>query len=137
MIINRARNSKVQIFDQPYHPFSRESSLSGFMPQYSYEKLKNSMESPAQRRLQAIHSHFLPAVTDDPHSHVHSNLTAGEFVQGTCNKYFFLYFTMFIDLLSARARIKAVIYRIKAKYVTLLLGSFIDSFSRRKTLFFN
>ncbi|KAL5566075.1 hypothetical protein UlMin_029239 [Ulmus minor] len=38
------------------------------------------MDSPAQRRLQAIQSHLLPATTDDQHSHVRSNLTAGEFV---------------------------------------------------------
>lgn len=40
------------------------------------------MESNAQRRLQAIQAHLLPTATDDPQSHVHSNLTAGEFAHG-------------------------------------------------------
>ncbi|GMN43842.1 hypothetical protein TIFTF001_013030 [Ficus carica] len=39
------------------------------------------MESPAQRRLQAVQSHLLPTATadDDSHSRIHSNVTAGEF----------------------------------------------------------
>ncbi|PON76407.1 2,3-dihydroxybenzoate-AMP ligase [Parasponia andersonii] len=41
------------------------------------------MEAPAPRRLRAIHSHLLPAITDAAHySQIHSNLTAGEFALG-------------------------------------------------------
>ncbi|KAE8010201.1 hypothetical protein FH972_006591 [Carpinus fangiana] len=39
------------------------------------------MESPAQRRLHAIQCHLLPT-SDDSHSLVQANLTAGEFVHG-------------------------------------------------------
>ena len=43
------------------------------------------MESPAHRRLQAIHSHLLPSINDDySHFQIHSNLTAGHnFALGT------------------------------------------------------
>ncbi|KAF3454475.1 hypothetical protein FNV43_RR04922 [Rhamnella rubrinervis] len=40
------------------------------------------MESNAQRRLQAIQAHLLPIATDDPQTHIQSNLTAGEFAHG-------------------------------------------------------
>ncbi|BBH06566.1 long-chain acyl-CoA synthetase 7 [Prunus dulcis] len=41
-----------------------------------------SLPAP-QRRLHAIHSHLLPPSTDHPpHSHLHANLTAGEFAHG-------------------------------------------------------
>ncbi|ONI04510.1 hypothetical protein PRUPE_6G325200 [Prunus persica] len=41
-----------------------------------------SLHAP-QRRLHAIHSHLLPPSTDHPpHSHLHANLTAGEFAHG-------------------------------------------------------
>ncbi|KAB1202267.1 Long chain acyl-CoA synthetase 7, peroxisomal [Morella rubra] len=41
------------------------------------------MESPAQRRLHAIQCHLYPsAISNDPHSLVQANLTAGEFAHG-------------------------------------------------------
>lgn len=43
------------------------------------------MESQARRRLHAVQCHLLPAypTSNDPHSLVQPNFTAGKFVQGT------------------------------------------------------